>query len=656
MKAQQCIAGILQTAARKGENKSPAFTAAATYLVTSFAGAAFAATAVGIFVTSVVAVGLAVATSKLINGSGRQGGGTAQDPGVRVQLPPATNNKVPVVYGSAFQKGTVTDARISNSNKTMTYVLILSEKTQTGTFSIGDIYWNDQKLIFGTGSESHIVKSSIDQNGAGTSNTNFNGLIRVRVYSGNVDSGSQIFPVGNAVGAMTVIPPLDPANTNDSTYRLNDLVFAVVQIDYSSEKGVTGLAQMTFQVQNSLKNPGSVWYDYMTSRRYGPGYDSSIVDTNWSINSSNSLSLFSISNQVPPNQFLSNGTTPSSQVRYEINGVLSTGDTIKNNLDRICLSCNAWTSYDYTIGKWKIVMNRSATSTELANAFEFDDDNILGEVGVTATNLEDLFNQLEVEFASRKIRDQNDYYRAAISQDDRNDLEPDNTMNLRLDMVNNALHAARVGLVEIKGSRADLIITFRADYSAIQCQAGDVVKISNSVYGFSNKLFRLTKIREIEDDEGMLSVEITALEYSSVVYTDESLTDSPDTPGSGVPVFGGSGLLPAPGKPFFTDVTVNPEPVPGQPTPPPVELGFTANTVIDPNSGPLDTVEWFISGDGINFNYAASEFSPGGFAPGTTVSRTFRPLSAGNYWVRARTREEFRTSALSESSDQLTLS
>jgi hypothetical protein len=95
----------------------PAFTAAATYLVTSFAGAAFAATAVGIFVTSVVAVGLAVATSKLINGSGRQGGGTAQDPGVRVQLPPATNNKVPVVYGSAFQKGTVTDARISNSNK-----------------------------------------------------------------------------------------------------------------------------------------------------------------------------------------------------------------------------------------------------------------------------------------------------------------------------------------------------------------------------------------------------------------------------------------------------------------------------------------------------------------------------------------------------------
>jgi hypothetical protein len=183
-----------------------------------------------------------------------------------------------------------------------------------------------------------------------------------------------------------------------------------------------------------------------------------------------------------------------------------------------------------------------------------------------------------------------------------------------------------------------------------------VVKISNSVYGFSNKLFRLTKIREIEDDEGMLSVEITALEYSSVVYTDESLTDSPDTPGSGVPVFGGSGLLPAPGKPFFTNVTVNPEPVPGQPTPPPVELGFTANTVIDPNSGPLDTVEWFISGDGINFNYAASDFSPGGFAPGTTVSRTFRPLSAGNYWVRARTKEEFRTSALSESSDQLTLS
>ena len=38
------------------------------------------------------------------------------DPGNRQQLPPATNNKLPVVYGEAYVGGTVTDLSISEDN------------------------------------------------------------------------------------------------------------------------------------------------------------------------------------------------------------------------------------------------------------------------------------------------------------------------------------------------------------------------------------------------------------------------------------------------------------------------------------------------------------------------------------------------------------
>jgi hypothetical protein len=616
------------------------FTIAASYIVTAAIGITGAAVlgAAGVaFVTSVVAVGLALATSRLLGLTGGAGG-TAQDPGVRIQFPPATNNKIPIVYGTVNTKGVVTDARISNGNQTMTYVLAISEKTQTGTFSIGDIYWNDQKLVFKEdipgyddpelGSQppqyrSHIVASSIDQNGLGQSDTNFDGLIRVRVYSGDTNSGSQIFPpqsTGNIENAKTVL------GETDINYMLNGLVFAVIQIDYSGEKGITGLGQITFQLSNTLNNPALVWYDYMTSERYGAAIPTDQINTTTSISSANPLSVFNFSNQIPPNQFQGDGVTTSTQARYVINGVVSTGDTVKNSIEKISQGCAAWTTFDYSEGKWKLLNNRAASEGELNTAFEFNDDNILGEVGITATNLEDLYNQLEVEFASRKIRDQNDYFKGAIDESLMNDLEPPNTLSMRLEMVNNALHAARIGLIELKQSRVDKIITFRADYSAIQCEAGDVVKVTNSVYGFNDKLFRVTKLREIEGEEGSITVEVTALEYDSTIYADETLVDSPDTPGSGIPIFGGSSSLPPPSAPIPAIISTT--------TP-----SFSISTTVNAGSTAPDEIQWWYSTTSTgNFSYLTNEYAAAGtFNPGSVVNDILTIQQSGTYYFKART-------------------
>lgn len=555
---------------------------------------------------------------------------------MRIQFPPATTNKVPIVYGHANTKGIVTDARLSNLNKTMTYVLTLSERTQTGDFTVGDIFWNDQLLQFSsTAGSQHIVTGGIDQNGNGSLNTNFNSLVRIRVYSGGTAANKQIFPPQASGNTESALVALDESDAN---YLMTDLVFAVVQLDYNSEKGTTGLGQVTFELTNSLKNPGLVWYDYMTSERYGAATTATSIDTVSCISTATSTSIYSISNEIPPNQYLAGGTTASTQVRYEINGVLSTGDTVKNNLDKISIACEAFTTFDYSQGQWKMVANRAATVGELATAFEFNDDNIIGDVGITATNLEDLYNSLEVEFASRKIKDQNDYYRAEIDPIVRNDLEPDNKLNLRLDLANNALHAARIGLIELKQSRADLIITFRADYSALQVEAGDVVKVTNSVYGFENKLFRVSKTRELEDDVGGITVEVTALQYDADVYTDETLEDSADTPGSGIPVFGGSATLPAPSQPIVAIISTT--------TP-----SFTLTTTVNPASDVVDEIQWFYSTTSSgSFSYFANEFSGvNGFAAGSTVTDIVSLPVAGTFYFQARTGKGSRYSDFSTS-------
>lgn len=619
----------------------PAFTYVASIIVAEvfWAAGLYALGSAGVaFVTSAIAFGLAYGTARLLGLTGGSGG-TAQDPGVRIQLPPATNNKVPIIYGKAFQKGVITDARISNDNKTMTYVMVLSEKTQTGTFTVGNIYWNDNLLQFKSDSSSHIVASSIDQDGKGETSTAFDGLIRIRVYAGGTGSGNQIFPANNATSALTFL------GESDTNYLMSDLVFAVIQIDYSSEKGITGLAQMTFEINNSLNNPGLIWYDYLTSNRYGAGIPADQINTSTSVSSANTLSLYSISNQIPANQFESDGTTPSTQVRYQINGVLSTGETVKNNIEKICQSSVAWTTFDYSEGQWKILPNRAATAGELDNAIIFNDDNIVGDIGISATNLEDLYNNLEVEFASRLIKDQSDYYRDAIASGVRNALEPDNTLNMRLDLVNNGIHAARIGLIELKQSRFDLIATFTADYSALQLEAGDVIKLTNATYGFENKLFRITKLREVEGEDGALNVEVTAIQYDASVYDDDTIDDFAPNQGSGIPAFGSTFTLPAPSAPVVSDdnETAN---IPN----------FTLSSTIASGSQPVNSIEWFYSDNAsTGFLFLASEIPAGGtYAAGETVQEIIRDLRGGTWYFKARTTAGSLSSDLSAASSAFT--
>ena len=79
------------------------------------------------------------------------------DYGVRLQVDPDPDQQVPVLYGSAVTGGIITEAVLSNSNRTMTYVLTLCERTGTkisddlaSTFSFKNIYWNDNRIVFDT--------------------------------------------------------------------------------------------------------------------------------------------------------------------------------------------------------------------------------------------------------------------------------------------------------------------------------------------------------------------------------------------------------------------------------------------------------------------------------------------------------------------------
>lgn len=84
----------------------------------------------------------------------------APNPGNPQQLPPAGDNKLPVLYGEAYTGGIVVDMSITSDNQDIYWVLALCEVTNTepgvsvgsaDNIDFGNIYWGGKKVVFGGG-------------------------------------------------------------------------------------------------------------------------------------------------------------------------------------------------------------------------------------------------------------------------------------------------------------------------------------------------------------------------------------------------------------------------------------------------------------------------------------------------------------------------
>lgn len=205
------------------------------------------------------------------------GGSTYVDQGVRIQTSADTNQKIPVLYGQAVLGGNLVDARMADDNQTMYYVYALTEVTgnlmSTGNASVisfNQIFWNDQTITFE--SDGQTIQKTTDRNG--NDDSSLAGLVKIYCYRN-----------GSTVGALpqgytgTVPNAYDIVPGWDSDWEMGGLAFAVVEVTYNKEKGVTGIGTVTFQMTNTLTLPGDVLYDMMTNTRYGAGIDPSDIKT-----------------------------------------------------------------------------------------------------------------------------------------------------------------------------------------------------------------------------------------------------------------------------------------------------------------------------------------------------------------------------------------
>jgi hypothetical protein len=373
--------------------------------------------------------------------------------------------------------------------------------------------------------------------GAGNVDTKINGNVFIALYT-STQEGVITSANGAALPSVYMGGSDIPAETRWTGVRqMNGLAFAIVKINYNREAETTNIQTVTFKVSQYLNGtgvakPGDVWYDYITNPIYGGAMHPDIVNAA----SANALNIYS-DGLIP----YTDESGAQTQPRYRINGVVDTGQSCLNNINAIMVACDSWNQYNAALGQWSVVINK-----EEATSLAFNDSNIIGEIRVSAYDITSSVNQIEAEFPSKENRDQSDfvYYETPAGLLYPN--EPTNKSSIQLSMVNDSVQAQYLASRILEQAREDLIVNISTAYTGIQVDAGDVISITNSSYGWTAKLFRVMKVSEIGLPDGNLGATFELNEYNAQVYDDRDITKYIPAPNTDLPDPSYFGVVPVP--------------------------------------------------------------------------------------------------------------
>lgn len=218
----------------------------------------------------------------------------------------------------------------------------------------------------------------------------------------------------------------------------------------------------------------------------------------------------------------------AQQSQFRINGIIDTTKNCLSNLEAICRSAGCFSTYDTTTGLWSVILNTTGYSK-----YSFNNSNIIGGITVSGTGIDQLYNSAEVQYPLTDISGGRDNQNIQIDNANWFSNELPKRMNIQLDLINNPVQAQFIGAIELKQNRLDKIITFTTDYSGLTLRAGNLIDVTNTNYGYTNKMFRIISMVETDDDTG-IKIQITALEYDATVYDATGLTYTNTVTANGV--------------------------------------------------------------------------------------------------------------------------
>ena len=572
-----------------------------------------APTVKGMILRFALSVAVSFITNKLFAPDVPAGPGMADaapDPGVRQRIASNPGNKLPVIYGKSRVFGSITFADITSDNQTMAFIITLCEGPIQ---DIGQIWWDDFKLTLD--SDGNVTTATDSQGGT---DDFLNGNLTVKKFK----SGGRCSPMETFSSKWA---------SNATNRTMPNVAYLYVELKYNRDESVTGLtSKLGAEVDGKLvrtfsgstlssgtsysNNPSECLLDYLTSTVYGCG--DVMSDSDLDLDSFISHKTF-CDTLITHTDKDGNSTTGK---RYTTNGFINTFDERDLNVSDLVVSSQS--IFSYNLGKFQVVSDTTGSSV-----MSFNPDNMYGDVTIVNDGFNSALNKMNISFSSYDQKYQDDQVFLNLASNQKSYNEPELVQDTRFKFVNNNIMAERIGHIIVKKSRDNLIVSFKTDTRALQLQVTDIISVTNSTYGFTNKLFKINSITENEmNDGGVSGYLITAQEYNADAYAEEALTEfqtAPNTNLANPRNFGAITNLTAISS--DTDSTT-----------PFVQLQWTVPT------GLTETFEIYV-GDDINAAIADREFnisfrtSTGPFTEGATITHKVFDLDFTDtlvFWVR----------------------
>jgi len=453
--------------------------AAVAGLATAGSAAIAAGTMAGFFTTFALSAGLSALSQRLMKPKAPDLRSMGLNTFVRQAI-----TEQDVVYGESRQSGPLLYVESTSNDEFLHLVIGLAGHEVE---AIDKVFIYDEEI-------------TLDGNGNCTAPSKYANLIRVNKHLGVSDQLADADLVSESNGKWT------------NAHRLQGIAYIYVRLKFNQDAFASGIPAISTVVQGRKlydprdsgtafsSNPALAIRDYLANETYGLGAtDAEIDDESFKV----------AANVCDESVTLAAGGTES---RYTVNGILSTAQTPKQNLEALLTSLGG-TLY-YSGGKWTLkAASYQAPTMTLTN------DDLRGPIELqTRHSRRDNFNGVKGVFVSPEASWQPTDF-PSVTSDTFKEVDGgiESLIDLELPYTSSSSTAQRLAKIVLYKQRQQLSISVPCSLKPMSLTVGDTIAFTNDRLGFTDKVFEVVGWRFSGSPENM-GVDLDLRETSASVY------------------------------------------------------------------------------------------------------------------------------------------
>ena len=299
----------------------------------------------------------------------------------------------------------------------------------------------------------------------------------------------------------------------------------IVQAKIKGRKVVTLASNLSEQTASFSSNPAFCLLDYLRNERYGKGIATANID----------LQSFYDASQVCATQ-----VTPFSGAStiniFDTNAVIDTSRKVIDNVRDILRGCRGY--LPYVQGKYRLVIETTGTAS-----VSLGEDDIIGGYSLASPSKNSKYNRVIATFINPDRNFQADQVTFPPTDDSSLPSADQHATMKTADggfllegkfdfkTITSPYQAEEMAEIILRRSRESLGLNITAGFKAYELHIGDIVNITLSSLGFSNKAFRVLSMVFNED----YTISLTLVEHQDSHYTFATKGQVASTPSTNLP-------------------------------------------------------------------------------------------------------------------------